>query len=113
MSPVQPYSFHPRDMETFWAWDGEELVLNVLGTPSAKRDKIGKPRGNVLKISVKAAAEDGKATEYMVKFLAKEFGVHRRDVRVVFGQTTLNKQFRIHAPNKIPQSIKEYVSCDS
>jgi len=30
-------SFHPRDMKTFYAWDGDVLVLNILGTPSSKK----------------------------------------------------------------------------
>ncbi len=41
-------------MKSFCAWDGETLVLNVLGTPSAKQDAIGKPKGHQLKISVTA-----------------------------------------------------------
>ena len=99
-------SFHPRDMETFWAWDGDELVLNVLGTPGAKQDKILSPRGNELKVSVKAAAEGGKATDYMIKFLAKTFGVKKQDIKIVFGQTTINKQFRIKNPKKLVAGIK-------
>jgi len=99
-------SFHPRDMDTFYAWDGNELVLNVLGTPGAKHDKILSPRGNELKISVKAAAEGGKATEYMIKFLAKTFGVKKQDIRIVFGATTINKQFRITNPKKLVAGIE-------
>ncbi len=26
----------------FYTWDGDTLVLNILGTPNAKRDAIGK-----------------------------------------------------------------------
>ena len=102
-------SFHPRDMKNFYAWDGDELVLNVLGTPGAKRDKILSPRGNELKISVKVAPEQGKATEYMIKFLAKTFGVKKTDIRVVFGQTTINKQFRIKNPTKLIDGIEENI----
>ncbi|MDX8383470.1 MAG: DUF167 domain-containing protein, partial [Ghiorsea sp.] len=39
-------------MNTFYTWDGDILVLNLLGTPNAKNDKIGKPKGNQLKINV-------------------------------------------------------------
>lgn len=89
----------------FCAWDDEVLVLNILGTPSAKRDTIGKPKGAQLKISVTAAPEDGKATDYMVRFLAKEFGVTIKDIEVVFGQYNVNKQLRITAPKKLPGVI--------
>ena len=84
-------SFHPRDMKTFYAWDGDVLVLNVLGPPSAKKDVIGKPKANQLKISVTAAPVGGRATDYMVKWLAKEFGINKSDIEVVFGRMNVNK----------------------
>ena len=98
-------SFHPRDMKSFYAWDGDILVLNILGTPSAKKDIIGKPKANQLKISVTAAPVGGRATDYMVKWLAKEFGVNKSDIEVVFGRMNVNKQLRIKAPTKFPRVI--------
>ncbi len=91
----------------FCYWDNDVLVLNVLGTPAAKRDKILKPRGNQLKVSVTASPEGGKATDYMVKFLSKEFGVKKSAIEVVFGQTSIHKQLRIIAPKKIPDVIQK------
>ncbi len=88
--------------DTFFGWDGDVLVLNVLGKPSASKDAIGKPKGTQLKISVTAAPRDGKATDYMVRFLAPLFGVAVADIEVVFGQENVNKQLRIHAPKKLP-----------
>jgi uncharacterized protein (TIGR00251 family) len=98
-------SFHPRDMKSFYAWDGDVLVLNVLGTPSAKKDVIGKPKGNQLKISVTANPVGGRATDHMVKWLAKEFGVSKGDIEVVFGRMNVNKQLRIKNPQKLPRVI--------
>ena len=100
-------SFHPRDMKSFYAWDGDVLVLNILGTPSAKKDVIGKPKGNQLKISVTAAPVGGRATDYMVKWLAKEFGVSRGDIEVVFGRMNVNKQLRIKNPQKLLKPIEK------
>jgi len=102
-------------MESFYKFDGDDLVLNVLGTPGAKQDKILSARGNQLKISVKAAPEQGKATEYMIKFLTKVFGVKKSDIVLLYGQTTLSKQFRIKSPKKLPPVIQalEDEKCDS
>ena len=94
-------------MTSFYAWDGDILVLNVLGTPGAKRDAIGKVKGNQLKISVTASPQAGKATDYMVRFLAKEFGVALSDITVVFGRTNVNKQLRIKAPKRLPSVIAQ------
>ena len=93
----------------FCYWEDDVLVLNVLGTPSAKRDAIGKAKGNQLKISVTAAPVAGKATDHMVAFLAKEFGVKTSDIEVVFGRMNINKQLRIHAPQKLPAVIEKFV----
>ena len=99
-----------RNSESFCWFEEDVLVLNVLGTPSAKRDLILKPKANQLKISVTAAPDDGKATDYMVKFLAREFGVSRSDIEVVFGRTSINKQLRIKAPKKLPSVIAKALS---
>lgn len=98
-------SFHPRDMKTFYAWDEDVLVLNILGTPSAKKNSIGKPKGNQLKISVTASPVSGRATDYMVKYLAKEFEVSTGDIKVVFGRMNINKQLRIKNPKKFPRAL--------
>lgn len=91
--------------ELFYEWDGDVLVLNILGTPSAKQDVILKPKGNQLKVSVKAQPQNGKATDYMVDFLAKEFGVSASAIEVVYGQESIHKQLRIKAPKKLPKII--------
>ena len=88
--------------QPFFYWDGATLVVNILGKPSAKLDAIGKPKGHQLKISVTAAPVAGRATDHMVRFLAKEFGVATGDIEVVFGRMNVNKQLRIKSPKKLP-----------
>jgi len=94
-------------MSSFCAMDGETLVLNILGKPSAKLDAIGKPKGIQLKVSVTAAPVVGKATDHMVRFLAAEFGVSAHDITVVFGRFNINKQLRIKAPKKLPPVVAQ------
>jgi uncharacterized protein (TIGR00251 family) len=97
-------------MSSFCAWDGETLVLNILGKPSAKQDVIGKAKGNQLKISVTATPVGGKATDHMVRFLAKEFDVTNADIEVVFGRLNVNKQLRIKSPKKLPSVISKQLA---
>ncbi len=104
---------HDKLKYEFCAWDGDVLVLNILGTPAAKRDAIGKPKGHQLKVSVTAAPVDGKATDHMVRFLSKAFGVNVRDIEVVFGRTSIHKQLRIHAPKKLPTVIEKALAGQS
>jgi uncharacterized protein (TIGR00251 family) len=96
-------------MNSFCAWDGETLVLNILDKPSAKKDAIGKTKGDQLKVSVTASPVAGKATDHMVRFLAKEFGVTVKDIEVVFGRFNVNKQLRIQSPKKLPSVISKHL----
>jgi hypothetical protein len=91
----------------FYFWEGDVLVLNVLGTPGAKKDAIGKPKGHQLRISVTEAPRAGRATDHMVRFLADEFGVAIRDIEVVFGRKNVNKQLRITSPQRLPAVIAQ------
>ncbi|MBD3799410.1 DUF167 family protein [Sulfuricurvum sp.] len=92
--------------QMFYQWEGDVLVLNVLGTPSAKRDAIGKVKGNQLKISVTEAPVAGRATDHMVRFLAKEFGISPSDIEVVYGRMNVNKQLRLKNPTHLPSVIE-------
>lgn len=91
-----------RDDSAFFWWEGETLVINILGKPSASRDAIGKPKGRQLKVSVTAAPQMGRATDHMVRFLAGEFGVSPTAITVVYGRLNVNKQLRIAAPKRLP-----------
>jgi uncharacterized protein (TIGR00251 family) len=95
---------HPRNAtgDSFFAWEGDVLVVNILGKPSACCDAIAKPMGTQLKVSVTATPKNGKATDHMVRFLAPLFGVAVADIEVVFGQESIHKQLRIKAPKKLP-----------
>jgi len=94
-----------KKSNAFCWFEDDILVLNLLGTPNAKRDAIGKPKGNQLKISVAARPVAGKATDHMVKFLCGEFGVAKSDIEVVFGRMNVNKQLRIKDPKNLPSVI--------
>ncbi|MDA8428575.1 MAG: DUF167 domain-containing protein [Geobacteraceae bacterium] len=88
-----------------YTWEGDTLVLNILGTPNSKKDAIGKVKGHQLCVSVTAAPRAGRATDHMVRFLAEEFDVKISDIQVVFGRMNINKQLRIKAPKRLPAVI--------
>ena len=91
--------------KSFYTWEGDTLVLNILGTPNAKRDAIGKVKGDQLCVSVTAVPRAGRATDQMVRFLAEVFDVKVSDIQVVSGRMNVNKQLRIKAPQSLPAVI--------
>lgn len=90
-------------------WDGDTLVLNVLGHPSVNRDAIGKIKGHQINISVTAAPVAGRATDHLVRFLGAEFGVAVKDITVVFGRFNMNKQLRIASPKTLPAVVSKHL----
>ena len=97
---ASPHRF--GDGDSFYARDGDTPIVNILGKPAAGRDAIGKPKGNQLKVSVTATPKNGKATDHMVRFLARLFGVPVSRITVVFGRENIHKQLRITAPTRLP-----------
>lgn len=96
-------------LKTFCEWDGDTLVLNILGKPSSNKDAIGKVKGKQLNVSVTEAPVAGRATDHMVRFLAVEFGVAIFNIEVVFGRFNVNKQLRIKSPKKLPSVISKHL----
>ena len=92
-------------MPLFYYWEGDTLVLNILGRPRAKKTKIGKVIGKQLEIHVAENPVRGKATAHLVDFMAEEFQVPRSAIVVVFGVYNVNKQLRITAPKRLPSVI--------
>jgi uncharacterized protein (TIGR00251 family) len=97
-------------IDSFCAGDGDILVLNILGSSSANKDAVSKPKHHQLKVSVTAAPVRGRATDHMVQFMAKEFGVTSNDIEVVFGRFNVNKQLHIKSPKQLPSVINKHLS---
>ena len=58
------------EMDSFCAWDGETLVLNILGKPGSNR-MIGKVKGGELKVSTITSPVSGRATDHMARPLVR------------------------------------------
>jgi uncharacterized protein (TIGR00251 family) len=91
---------------TFYRWDGDTLVLNVIGRPNSKQDAIGRIIGHQLEVFAAAVPRRGGATAHMVQYLAGVFGVQISAIEVVFGEKNVNKQLRIKSPKSLPAAIK-------
>ncbi len=81
---------------------GIRLRLKV--TPKARRTAIGGVQAEaggtlVLKVSVNAPPEDGKANAAVIALLAKEFSVAKAAISVVSGATDRRKLVEIRGPS--------------
>jgi uncharacterized protein (TIGR00251 family) len=76
----------------------DHLILSLHVQPGAKRTGVVGTHGDALKIRLAAPPVDGRANEELIAFLAREFGVPKRQVELVSGATGRNKRVIVHAP---------------
>ncbi|MFO1283658.1 MAG: DUF167 family protein [Burkholderiales bacterium] len=86
-------------------WRREEegaLVLSLHVQPGAKRSGVAGVHGDAIKIRLAAPPVDGKANAELVRLLAEAFGVPRRQVAILRGETSRDKLVRVDAPVRRP-----------
>lgn len=87
----------PEGLREILARDGR-LTLTLKAIPKASKNEIGDLlEDGSLKVKITAAPEKGKANAAICELLALHFGVPRRNVRIVRGETSHNKQVEIVA----------------
>lgn len=91
---------------------GGRLRLTVRLTPKAAAERIdgimpeAGGRGAMLKVSVTAPPEKGKANAALIRFLAREWGLSRSAIRIHSGETARRKVLEIDAsPEDIGAAI--------
>ncbi|RME12730.1 MAG: YggU family protein [Ardenticatenia bacterium] len=75
--------------------DGDSVLLTVHVQPRAARTQVAGLHGDALKIRLNAPPVDGRANDALCAFLAEMFGVPRRAVEIVQGETARRKIVRI------------------
>jgi hypothetical protein len=78
------------------------ITLSIHAQPGAARTEVAGVHGDALKIRLAAPAVEGRANEALVAFLAASFGVARRNVALIRGQTGRSKLVRIDSPTARP-----------
>ena len=68
-----------------------ELRFTVRLTPRASRDRVDEVIDGILRVRVTAPPVDGAANDALLRLLASELRVPRRDVRLVSGETARRK----------------------
>jgi uncharacterized protein (TIGR00251 family) len=83
----------------------ERIIVKL--TPKASRDEVkgwavGADSKKILKCSVTAPPDKGKANEALIELLAGHFGVAKSAIRLIKGQMSRQKLIEIHRLNGNP-----------
>lgn len=93
-------------METaYYQWQGDDLILHCHLQPKASNDAFAGRHGDSLKIRIAAPPIEGRANTALIRFLAKAFGVPKRDVQIISGELGREKRVRITAPGHWPDAL--------
>jgi uncharacterized protein (TIGR00251 family) len=93
-------------MSTWFQWSKTDLVLNVRIQPNGRSDEFIGPYGeDQLKLKLNAPPVDGKANAHLIAFLSDIFGVPKRQVEIISGESSRSKRVRILAPETLPSTI--------
>jgi len=96
-----------------WRYSAQGVAVAVRVTPRGGRDDIdgletlsdGRP---VLKVRVRAIADGGEANRAVLELLAKALGVPKRNVRLLSGATSRQKQIAIDGdPKKLGEALRQ------
>jgi len=87
--------------------DGDDLLLFLKIQPRSGKDAFGEIMEDTRKLRIKAPPVDGKANAYLVKYLAKTFGVPRSRIIIESGLASKRKRVRIKDCRRLPDALHE------
>ena len=74
---------------------GKKATFKIKVVAGASKNEIVGRYGDALKIKIAAAPEKGKANEELTRFLAKEFKLPSRNIRIIKGMSSPLKTIEI------------------
>ena len=83
----------------------EGWLLRLHVQPGAKVTSVSGLHGDALKMKVNAPPLEGRANAALEAWLAKALGVPKRDVEVLRGESSRDKQVLVRAPAADPGSL--------
>ncbi|RJF77060.1 DUF167 domain-containing protein [Rhodopseudomonas palustris] len=103
-------------MAEAWRYSAQGVAVAVRVTPRGGRDDIDgvetlSDGRSVVKVRVRAIAEGGEANRAVIELLAKSLGVPKRDVRLLSGTTSRQKQIAIDGdPKKLGEALRQLMA---
>ncbi len=77
------------------------LTIKIKVEPRSSKPGIIGLYGDALKVKLSSPPVEGKANKELIEVLAKEFGIHKKDVEIISGQSSKNKIVKLHGVTSI------------
>jgi uncharacterized protein (TIGR00251 family) len=92
-------------MTSAWRQEGDALLLVIHAQPGARQTAFAGLHGDALKVRVAAPAQEGRANQELMRFLAREFAVPLASVVLLSGEGARHKRLRIVGPQRWPVAL--------
>lgn len=87
----------------------QELILNCHLQPNAKQTQWVGRHDQAIKIRLQAPAVEGKANQALIRFLADEFGVRKKQISIISGEISRQKRVKIQQPKCLPIAVERFL----
>ncbi len=74
---------------------GDGVVISLLVSPRARRERVVGVHGEMVKVQVSAPPEGGRANRSVVRLIARWLGVAEGQVSIISGHTGRRKRVRV------------------
>jgi uncharacterized protein (TIGR00251 family) len=75
----------------------KETLIKVYLQPKSSKNEMAGPYRDGIKVKVTAPPIEGKANEFLIRFLAKEFGISPSSIEMIKGQHAREKILKMSA----------------
>ncbi len=89
----------------WYHWNADDLIVRVRVQPRAGRDELADVVGDHLKVRIAAPPVDGEANDQLLRFMAKQFGLPKKQVLLLQGQKGKTKALCLRCPQKVPPGL--------
>jgi len=80
----------------------KELTIKIKVEPRSSKSGVVGPYGDSLKVKLTSPPVEGKANKELIEVLAKTFGIAKKDVEIISGQSSKNKIVKLRSvPSKV------------
>ena len=92
-------------MAPWYRYSHGNLILTLYIQPGAKSSEVVGLHGDTLKIKLASPPIDGKAHKALLQFIAEQFDIPLRQIKLIRGEKSRHKTVEIIGSSKNPESI--------
>lgn len=81
-----------------------QILLKIKVEPRSSKSEVVGPYGDGLKVKLTSPPIEGKANKELIEVLAKKFGISKKNVEIIAGQSSKHKIVKLHGVTSLNNS---------